>query len=386
MTPTTTVLLPVRDGEATLAEALASLAAQTDPDFEIVAVDDGSRDGTPQILAAWAARDPRLRVFRRPAGGVVAALQFGLAQARGRLIARLDADDRARPRRLAAQRSLLEHRPDLGLVSCLVAYHPPSPLPPGSIGPTMPIGSATPAMQTSFPKPLPSLGSFPAEARLAGTSRDTPPGVGFARYIDWMNSLITPDDIERERFVESPLAHPSVLFRRDLVDRHGGYRAGPFPEDYELWLRWLDAGVRMAKVPEVLLDWYDRPARVSRTDAGRCSLDRLFALKAVWLARWLARHNPHHPKILVWGASRLARRRLAPLEREGVIVAGFLDLRPTIIGRQIDGRPVFSREDLPPPGAAFTVVYVSAHGARAEIRARAAAAGWREGTDFLFAA
>ncbi|RCK78200.1 MAG: Glycosyl transferase, group 2 family protein [Candidatus Ozemobacter sibiricus] len=376
MTPTTTVLLPVRDGAATLADSLASLVAQTDPDFEVVVVDDGSCDDTPALLAAWAARDPRFRVFRRPATGLVAALQFGLAQARGRFIARLDADDRARPRRLEAQRALLASRPDLGLVSCLVAYHPP-PGPPADSPTDSPSNPGPPAADPPDRLERPSA---------AGLARGTPPGVGFARYVDWMNSLLTPDDIERERFVESPLAHPSVMFRRALIERYGGYRPGPFPEDYELWLRWLDAGVRMAKVPEVLLDWYDRPARLSRTDADRCRLDRLFALKAVWLARWLARHNPHHPRIMVWGASRLARRRLAPLERQGVTVTGFFDLRPTIIGRQIDGRPVFSRDRLPPPGAAFTVVYVSAHGARAEIRARAAAAGWREGVDFLFAA
>lgn len=63
------------------------------------------------------------------------------------------------------------------------------------------------------------------------------------------------------RFVESPVAHPSVMFRRDLLAQHGGYAAGDFAEDYELWLRWMDAGVRFGKVNAELLVWNDPPAR-----------------------------------------------------------------------------------------------------------------------------
>ena len=69
------------------------------------------------------------------------------------------------------------------------------------------------------------------------------------------------------------------MFRRELVARHGGYRAGDFPEDYELWLRWLDAGVRMAKVPRPLLTWHDSTGRLSRTDA-RYDPEAFFRLKA----------------------------------------------------------------------------------------------------------
>src|SRR6185436_16591977 len=86
---------------------------------------------------------------------------------------------------------------------------------------------------------------------------------GYALHVDWINALTTPDEIALNRFVESPLAHPSVMFRRELVEKHGGYRAGDFPEDYELWLRWMEAGARMGKVPRVLLTWQDGPGRLS---------------------------------------------------------------------------------------------------------------------------
>src|SRR5688500_5268253 len=112
-TPPVSVLLPVRDGAPHLAECIASLAAQTDADFEVIAVDDGSRDDTPVLLAAWAERDPRVRVLTQPPLGLVAALERARAHARGRWLARMDADDVALPHRLAAQRALLEAEPTL---------------------------------------------------------------------------------------------------------------------------------------------------------------------------------------------------------------------------------------------------------------------------------
>jgi glycosyltransferase involved in cell wall biosynthesis len=218
--PLVSVILPVRDAVATLARAVESVRGQTLPAWELLAVDDGSTDGSTELLHAHAREDGRVRVIGGGRRGLVAALNQGLAAARGRLVARLDADDEAHPERLAEQVALLNARPDVGLAGCLLDF-----------------------------------------------GGDRAVNAGYALHVDWLNSLMTPEQIALNRFVESPLAHPSVMFRRELVARHGGYRDGDFPEDYELWLRWLDAGVRMAKVPRVLLTWHDPPWRLSRTDA-----------------------------------------------------------------------------------------------------------------------
>ncbi len=101
--PAVSVLLPVRDAATTLAACLDSLAAQTLADHEVVAVDDGSTDGSGERLAARAAKDPRVRVFRTPPRGLVPALSLALAEARAPLVARMDADDVAHPPRLEAQ-------------------------------------------------------------------------------------------------------------------------------------------------------------------------------------------------------------------------------------------------------------------------------------------
>lgn len=333
--PAVSVVLPVYNAEATLARAIASLQAQTDPDFELIAVDDGSTDGSAAILRGLAEADPRIRVLTRSHEGIVAALNAGLAAARAPYVARMDADDESHPSRLAAQRAMLDADPGLGVASCLVAH------------------------------PAPEAAA------------------GYAHHVAWLNRVVTAEDVERERFVEAPLAHPSAMFRRELVARHGGYRDGDFPEDYELWLRWLEAGVRMAKAQEVLLTWHDPPGRLSRTHP-RYDVEAFYRLKAGYLARWLAAHNPHHPAITVWGSGKTSRRRAALLEAHGVRIRGYIDVDPA---RRVSGSlPITHYLDVTDPRRGFIVAYVSRRDAHEVIRGQLLAHGFVEGRDFIFAA
>jgi glycosyltransferase involved in cell wall biosynthesis len=119
--PQISVLVPCRDDQATLAEALASLAAQSFGEFEAVVSDDGSRDASPEIAAAWAARDPRIVLLRHAASaGMAANWNRALAAARGARIAKLDADDLYRPGALAALAAAFEATPGLAASFCRV--------------------------------------------------------------------------------------------------------------------------------------------------------------------------------------------------------------------------------------------------------------------------
>ncbi|AOS43465.1 Putative glycosyltransferase EpsE [Lacunisphaera limnophila] len=332
------VLLPVRNAVTTIARAVASVQAQTWTDWELVVVDDGSTDGTRAWLRAAARAEPRLRLIEQPAQGIVAALNAGLAAARGRFIARMDADDECHPERLAVQTAFLADHPTIGLVACRVGY---------------------------------------------GGDRSVQ--AGYAHHVDWQNGLVTPDQIALNRFVESPLAHPSVMFRREVVERHGGYRDGDWPEDYELWLRWLEAGVAMAKVPRELLTWHDPAGRLSRTDP-RYGPEAFFRVKAGYVAREVGRLRGPDPEVWIWGAGRPTRKRAAMLTEHGVRIVGYVDIDPRKTGNRVGGVPVIGPEALPPPGSIFVLGYVGKRGARETTRAALTQRGYREGRDFLMGA
>lgn len=161
--PLVSVVLPVRDAVETMARAVASIRRQTWDAWELIVVDDGSTDGTREWLRVAAATEVRLRLIERPAEGIVAALNAGLAAARGELVARMDADDESHPERLAAQVAWLgaTENEDVGVVGCRVDFG----------------------------------GDGAAQA-------------GYALHVDWLNSLVTPEQIALNRFVESPFAHP----------------------------------------------------------------------------------------------------------------------------------------------------------------------------------
>lgn len=329
--------MPARNAGPTIARAVASIQAQTLSDWELIVIDDDSKDATRFVLIEMAQIDPRIRLLRTKTG-IVGALNAGLAAATGEYVARMDADDESHPTRLAAQAEFLRTHPDVGLVSCRVGY-----------------------------------------------GGDRAANAGYALHVDWINSLLTPEEIALNRFVESPFAHPSVMFRRHLVEDCGGYRAGDFPEDYELWLRWLDADVRMAKLPDELLTWNDGPDRLSRTDP-RYSPQAFYRLKARWLAEWL-KHEVEPPRrVWVWGAGRPTRQRAMHLAEHGITIAGYIDVDAKKTGKKVGGVPIVAPTELPPVEESFILGYVGTRGARELIRQNLIASGRREGADFVMCA
>ncbi|MFP4071197.1 MAG: glycosyltransferase [Desulfovibrionales bacterium] len=332
------VIMPVFNAEKTLAQAVESILAQTFRDFELIAVDDGSLDESARILQRYARLDPRVRPVLRPHTGIVGALNAGLSRARGKYIARMDADDFSLAPRLSAQKAFLDENPDVGLVACKVGF---------------------------FGDP---------KARR-----------GYHTYVAWTNSLCTAEEIRLHRFVESPLAHPSVMFRKTLITELGPYRQGEFPEDYELWLRFLDHGVRMHKIDRTLLHWRDDPGRLSRTSE-RYSLEAFYRLKAGHLARWLERNNPHHPEVVLWGSGRTTRKRAELLQEHGIRFRAYVDVDLKKIGHIIHNVPVLSPDQIPPPGKCFILPYVAKRGARQDIVSMLDELGYRMERDYILGA
>jgi len=334
-TPAVSVLLPFRDAGEHFEPALRSMARQSFRDFEVIAVDDGSSDESADRLEAWSRRDRRFRLVRQPPRGLVAALNTGLEHCRGELVARMDADDVSTRRRLELQVARLRAEPGLDVVSCLVRHFP--------------------------------------RAEIAE---------GFRLYERWLNGLVTHEAILRERFIESPLAHPTVVLRRRLLEEVGGYRDRDWPEDYDLWLRLAERGARFAKVERRLYLWRDHPGRATRVDP-RYAVERFLECKAHYLARGpLAGFG----RILIWGAGQTGRKLSRHLLSRGVRIEAFLDVDPEKIGRTRKGLPIHDAEELPRILAggeeAIVLVAVAARGARELIRERMTGFGLDEGRDY----
>lgn len=118
--PDISVVMSVRNGEAFIRGALDSLVSQTFRNFEIIVVDNGSSDLTPKILEKYEAREPRLRRFFLKQPGVARSLNYGAERALAPILARLDADDWARPDRLTKQFARMQEQPHLGLLGSFV--------------------------------------------------------------------------------------------------------------------------------------------------------------------------------------------------------------------------------------------------------------------------
>ena len=337
--PVVSVLLPCYNAAKTIDETLDSLIQQTLTDFEINAVDDGSTDSTLKKLKTWAARDSRIRVLSQPHGGVIAAANAGLTACTAQLIARMDADDRAHPERLAQQAAYLAAHPQVATVSSLVK-------------------------------------AFPEE-----DVRN-----GYRIYIQWLNSLVSNEDIRREMFVESPLANPSIMMRKLWFEKMGGYYDYGWPEDYDLLLRMYLANAEFAKIPEVLLEWRDHPNRITRTD-GRYSVENFLRAKAHYLARGPLKDRD---AVIVWGAGMMGRRLSKQLQNNKLPLVAFVDIDPKKIGRTRRSHPIIAPDDLLDWWGRYDhpalLAAVGARGARGLIRTRLVNLGLVEGQDWWGAA
>jgi glycosyltransferase involved in cell wall biosynthesis len=212
--PTLTVLMPVYNGEAQVAEAIESILAQTARNFEFLIVNDGSTDSTCSILEKYAGSDARIRIIHQENMGLAAALNAGLRAATGELVARQDHDDLSSPDRLEKQLAYMRAHPECVLLG--------------------------------------TRATIWSGGRPTDRAHDHP---------EWNAEL------KLDLLFDNPFVHSSVVMRRREVLDLGGYctdaRRQP-PEDYELWCRLARAG-RVANLPERLLAYREVPQSLSRT-------------------------------------------------------------------------------------------------------------------------
>ena len=328
------ILLPAYCAEATLAAALRSIQRQTENCWECVVVDDGSSDATAAVARGFAERDPRFLVRSLAQGGLVRALNHGLEACGAPLIARMDADDLMHRQRLALQIRALDGDPSLDALGCHVRLFP--------------------------------------RAALAEGMRD---------YERWLCSIDSPDRVRAEAFVECPVAHPTLVIRRELL-KQMRYRERGWPEDYDLILRLLAAGKKIGVLPRRLLCWRDGPDRLSRSSPVYAT-PRFTACKAAFLAEgFLARSAEY----VLWGYGGTGKGLRRALLEYGRYPSHIVELHPARLGTRIHGAPVIPPEALETLRHRPIIASVAGAGPRQEIRGDLRRMGFREGIDFVCAA
>lgn len=329
--PKISVILPFFNAESTLGRAIESIALQSFKNFECILINNNSKDRSSVIAQDWVNKDKRFILIHEEKQGVMFASNAGTVKAIGKYISRMDADDFSYPDRLMLQAEFLDANPDYGAVAGLVRH--------------------------------------------ISHSEHTK---GFARYVEWVNSVQTYEEILNSRFIESPIVNPSAMWRKEVSDKHGMYKSGDFPEDYEMWLRWLGEGVKIKKLKETVLDWYDSDDRLTRTQT-IYSDSAFYRIKTRYLANWLKKNNPFYPHIAVWGASRISRRRANLLKQYGIEIDFYIDTKRN---RQLDKKVIYYSE-IPSQEKIFILTYIKQMDARDEIQDFLHSRAYKEGQNYL---
>ena len=310
--PLVSVLLPARDAGPWIEAALRSIVRQSMPDLEVIAVDDGSVDDTSARIEAVG--DPRVRLVRTGRRGLPQALETARAHATGAWLARHDADDLSHRRRFELQLAHLAEKPDAAVCGSRV--------------------------------------------RLFGAY-----GIGMRRWNAWHDALLTHEQMARDVYVDSPLAHGTALLRREALDAVGGWQERGWPEDLDLWVRMIERGFRMTKVPQRLYAWRQHSTSATRTDP-RYAPERFRDLKLEGLLRGFLRG-----------------RRAVTLVGVGTSVRGWDD---ALRARGIAPELVEARRPVAIDSPALLVF--GARPARERWRAALSARGLEEGAQFAFVA
>jgi glycosyltransferase involved in cell wall biosynthesis len=279
------ILLPVYNALPYLEACLNSILAQTETDWELLAVDDFSTDGSREVLAAHAKKEERIQVFSNPTKGIIPALRLAFAKSRGNYITRMDADDLMATPKLSRMREALTNKGEGHLVTTFVEYFSENGI-----------------------------------------------GNGYRSYADWLNTLSAASSNFKEIYKECVIPSPSwMLYREDLV-RCGAFQADRYPEDYDLCFRCYKNKLKVVGIPEVLHFWRDHPTRSSRTSPDYAD-NRFLRLKVDYFCELDYRANRN---LVLWGASKKGNK-IARLLVEKNISFRWLCNRPSQWGHRASG-------------------------------------------------
>jgi len=330
--PKISIILPYFNAEKTLKRSVVSILQQAFMNFELLLVNNNSTDNSFEIAVELAKKDSRIILLYEKNQGVVFATQKGFDNSKAKLIARADADDFWHKDKLLFQYKFLIKNINIDVVSCRVNF-------------------------------------------IGDTKND-----GMLTFVNETNEYLKHEDIAINRFSELQVINPTIMFRKEVALKYGLYKEGDFPEDYEMFLRWIEAGVKYHKLSEYLLDWYDSETRLTRTDK-RYSFEAFYKIKSSYLFNYLKENNPHFPYVAIWGAGKRTKRRTKGLKYLGIKIKFFIDVDKN----KINGKEVIFYKDIPKKGKAYIVSFVNNRGIRKEIKYYLLSKKYSLAEDFIIA-
>lgn len=263
--------MPVFNASAYLEETILSILAQTEKNWELIAVDDFSLDESAVILNDFARQDSRVRVFQNSSKGIIPALDLAFSKACGEYITRMDSDDIMPNDRL---KIMLEVSRDSArsVVTGMVQYF-----------------------------------------------SDQPVSDGYRRYENWLNRLVIEATFQTNIFRECVVASPNWMVQRTCFEQDFKFAELQYPEDYDMVFKWYESGYQFKGIPEVTLKWREHESRLSR-NSERYQQRSFFELKTHYFLK--LKYSPDK-KLQLIGAGKKGKLVSGILEKNGVVFDWF---------------------------------------------------------------
>lgn len=284
------IIMPVKNTSMYLKECLDSIRNQTNKNWELLAVDDGSTDDSFQVLTAYSIKDKRIKVFKNNGNGIISALQLGYSKSLGQFITRMDSDDIMATEKLSEMTNQLIENGIGNIALGLVNYFSENGI-----------------------------------------------GEGFSKYEQWLNGLISKGESFNEIYKECVIPSPCWMMYREDFEKCGGFNSEIYPEDYDLAFRFYENKLKCIPSEKVLHHWRDYSTRTSRTHEHYA--DSSFI--EIKLHHFLKLDYDANKPLVVWGAGKKGKLTAELLMKKNIHFYWICD-NPKKIGKDIYNQKLLS--------------------------------------------
>ncbi|CAM4340737.1 glycosyltransferase family 2 protein [Zobellia roscoffensis] len=305
--PLVSILIPFKDTESFINQCLTSIVSQSYENWQVLAVNDGSTDGSRNLVHAFAKNDSRIQLIDNEGNGIIEALRTAYKHSNGQFITRMDSDDIMTPEKLEIMvKSLLEHgKGHLAIGQVRYFSH-------------------------------------------RGISN------GYERYEKWLNALTQTGDNYTEIYKECVIPSPCWMVHREDLDLCGAFTPNLYPEDYDLAFRFYENGLKCIACFKLLHMWRDYDTRTSRTSE-HYAQNYFLDIKLRYFLK--LDYIPNRP-LAVWGAGAKGKEIIKSLQEQNIDFYWVCD-NPKKIGKHIYGEEMFHFSKLKSLSNAQSIITVA---------------------------